>query len=88
MVLRRFCSYCGKPDDACPMNYAGATGCICHDCADNPEVLDDFATRHLQFLDEREGELYDMAKRVTHSMGLPWTDPRTRKVYPAPAQEG
>lgn len=28
--------------------------------------------------------LYEVAKKVCHDMGLPWTDPRTGRLYPPP----
>jgi len=28
--------------------------------------------------------LYDVAKKVCHDFGLPWTDPRTGITYPPP----
>ena len=28
--------------------------------------------------------LYDVARRVCHDSGLPWTDPRTGVTYPPP----
>lgn len=28
--------------------------------------------------------LYEVAKWACHSVGLPWTDPRTGRLYPAP----
>jgi len=28
--------------------------------------------------------LYDVARRVTHSVGMPWTDPRTGITYQPP----
>ena len=29
--------------------------------------------------------LYDVARRICHEHGLPWTDPRTGVTYPPPA---
>jgi hypothetical protein len=28
--------------------------------------------------------LYEVAKKITHDAGLPWTDPRTLQTYPPP----
>jgi hypothetical protein len=32
-------------------------------------------------------ELYEVVRVLAHSMGYPWTDPRTLITYPAPEQE-
>ena len=32
-------------------------------------------------------ELYEVVRALAHSMGYPWTDPRTLITYPAPEQE-
>jgi hypothetical protein len=29
-------------------------------------------------------KLYEIAKLTCHSLGLPWTDPRTGETFPAP----
>ncbi len=32
-------------------------------------------------------ELYEVVRALAHSMGYPWTDPRTLITYPAPEQQ-
>ena len=32
-------------------------------------------------------KLYEITKEVTHSVGFPWTDPRTGVTYPPPGKQ-
>lgn len=36
---------------------------------------------------EDDPRLYDAAREATHSVGMPWTDPRTGITYPPPKSE-
>lgn len=52
----------------------------CHHCGL------DFKRSDILWLDDRirDNLLYAAARETCHSMGFPWTDPRTGKLYPPP----
>lgn len=38
-------------------------------------------------MNDRPVDLYDVARNVTHAMGMTWYDPRDGKAYPPPTDE-
>jgi hypothetical protein len=35
----------------------------------------------------KDKDLYDVARRITHDMGMPWTDPRTMQTHQPPGKK-